>query len=341
MRRSALWPREIRLFEAYSDWLDSDDAVRLEESGASTDFPNYLAAVLNKRMMKTYREAASIWKTYAAGYDVPDFKAQSFYGLLELPDLLEVLEGEDYKDQAVKERVGATITVKTYGRKFSITRKALINDDMGQLRDHPGRQGRAAARSMSRSIVGALTGNGNAYDGVATFHATHNNLITDALSETGLGNAALKLNQQVDDNGNPIELIPRLLVVGAGDELTARRILHSAEIHQPGTGSTPAYGQGSENVMRGYVPYAVERYFTDANNWYLFASAEDAPVVAMGFLNGNRNPSIFLKDPGMRNVSGGGSDPYTMDFDEMVWKCRADWGTALLDWRGAIFANVA
>ena len=338
--RTALWPREVQLFEAYLDWLDGDEAARLEESAASTDFPSYLAAILNKRMMQTYNEAPSIWRRYTSGYDVPDFKPQSFYGLTELSDLVEVLEGEDYKDQAVRERVGATITVKTYGRSFSITRKALINDDMGQLRDHPGRQGRAAGRSIARSVVSTLTGNGNAYDGVALFHANHANLTTTALSEAALGAMALLLNQQTDDNANPIELSPYLLVIGAADELTARRILNSSEIHQPGSGTTAAYGLGDENVMRGYVPYAVERYFTDPNNYYLFANPQEAPVVGVGFLQGNRNPAIFLFDPGMRSVLGGGADPYTMEFDEMKWKCRYDWGTAILDWRGAIAAIV-
>lgn len=334
--------REIRLFEAYNAWVDSDEAMSLRESGASTDFPNYMKDLLHKRAMKSYREARATWRQWTSTYELPDFKPQSFFGLTELPDLLEVVEGDSYKDQAVAERVGATITLKTYGRIFTITRKALINDDIGQLRDHPTRQGRAAARTLSRSVVGTLTGNGNAYDGNPTFDAsTHKNLITDALSESGLAKAATTLATQTDDNGNPIELSPEVLVVPPALELTARRILNSAEIHIQGSGTTAAYGQGNENVMQGYVRYVVERYFTDATDWYLFASPEDAPVIGVGFLQGVTEPSIMLKDPGMRSVGSSASDPYNMEFDEMAWKCRLDWGTALLDWRGAVFAQVA
>jgi len=41
----------------------------------------------------------------------------------------------------------------------------------------------------------------------------------------------------------------------------------------------------------------------------------------------------------MRNVLGG-SDPYTMEFDEIWWKVRQEWGTGMFDWRGATFASV-
>jgi hypothetical protein len=39
----------------------------------------------------------------------------------------------------------------------------------------------------------------------------------------------------------------------------------------------------------------------------------------------------------MRNVLGT-SDPYSMEYDEVAWKARHDWGTAFLDWRGWVKA---
>lgn len=340
MSTPAIWPRHVRFFEAYNAWRDSDEGAELREAGVSTDFLNYSANTLGRRLMQVYRETPSIWNTYTATYSVPDFKAQNFVGVTEGEDLVMFREGGTYFDSKIAERVGASLTVDTYGRTFSITRKALINDDLGLLRDVPGRMGRSAARTLARSVVAKLESNPNGYDSVATFHASHANLITDALSETGLGNAALQFNQMVDDNGNPITLRGQQLVIPPALEITARRILNSTEIHIQGSGSTPAYGQGNLNPMQGYAPYAVERYFSDANNWYLFADPNEAPVLAVGFLNGQQTPQIMLKDPGMRLVLGG-NDPYSMEFDEIAWKVRLEWGTAMVDWRGAVFANVA
>lgn len=335
------WPQEVNLFEAYLEWRDeSEEAADLREANVSTDFANYMSTLQNKRMMRSYREVSSTWTRWTTDYEVGDFKPVQTVGLTELPDLLPVDEEGAYKMSEIGERTGPSLTVKTYGRLWAITRKAIINDDMQQLRDYPARVGRAAARTLSRFVVKTLEGNGNYSDGVALFHASHNNLITDALSETGLQNAMLKLAQQTDDFGNPIELTGEFLLIPVGLTLTARRILESTEIHIQGSGNTPAYGQGNANVVEGAANVIVDRYLTDANDWYLFANPADVPVIAVGFLNGVRNPQVMLRDPGMRLVLGG-SDPYTMDFDEMQWKIRHDWGSAIVDYRGAVKAAVA
>jgi hypothetical protein len=337
---SSIWPREVKMFEGYLAWRDSDRGVDLREAGYSTDFATYSSALITKRLMQVYTETPAVWDQYSVTYNVPDFKPLNFVGLTEGEDLLPYTEGGEYKDSKLAERTGVTLTVTTYGRLFSISRKALINDDLGLLRDVPGRMGRSAARTLSKAVVKTLESNANAYDGTATFHADHNNLVSDALSEAGLGAAALKFNGMRDDNNNPITLIPRLLVITGANEITARRILQSTNVVIQGSGSTPAYGQGSANVLQGYVPYAIERYLTDTNDWYLFADPAEAPVLAVGFLNGATAPQIMLKDPGMRDVLGG-NDPYSMEFDEIAYKVRHEWGTALTDWRGCVKASVS
>lgn len=336
---SSIWPRQVRFFEAYLAWRDSDEAADLREANISTDFGNYAARTVGKRLMRVYRETPSVWDRYTTTYNVPDFKAQDFVGITEGEDLIKYEEGGTYYDSKIAEKTGVSLTVETFGRTFSISRKALINDDLGLLRDSPGRMGRAAARTLARDVVRKLESNPTAYDGTATFHADHGNLITDALSETGLGAAALKFNAQTDDNANPIAITGQQLIIPPGLEITARRVINSTEIHIQGSGSTAAYGQGNLNPVQGYAPYAIERYLTDANDWYTFASQDEAPVLAVGFLNGQRNPQIMLRDPGMRLILGG-SDPYSMEFDEIAYKIRHEWGLSMIDWRGAVKASV-
>jgi hypothetical protein len=326
---------QVKLFEGFLQWTETEEAETLRESGSSSDFATYLADKATKRLMWGYNEQTANWREYTRVYQVADFKPISFVRLSEMQDLLEFHEGGEYRDSEIAEIVGPSLTVKTYGRLFSLTRKAIINDDLNQLRDRPAAMGRAAARTLNRAVVGNLVANPNAYDAKALFHNDHNNLISDVLSETGLQNAIIKLRTQTDPNGLRVALRPHRLVIPAELEFTARRLLNSTEIHQPGAGSTAAYGQGSLNPVQGIVQYIIEDYLTDATDWYLFANPTEAPTVAVGFLNGREVPDTFLKDPGMRSVLGG-SDPYAMEFDEIVWKIRHDFGVGVFDWRGAV-----
>lgn len=348
------WPGTNRLFEAFLEqrsFLEGDDGAEgLQESGSTSDFANYMADKATKRLMWAYNEVSSSWRQYSRTYSVSDFKPISFTRLTEMSDVLPVPEGGEYLDSQIDEIVGPQLTVKKFGRLFSLTREAIINDDLNQLRDRPAAMGRAVARTLSKSVVGTLEANPNAYDGQALVHTSHNNILSGAqyaLSEDTLAQAITKLRLQTDPNGNRIGLRPQRLVVPAELEMTARRILNStlvplAGFYQSGntTATTPTtHGFGGTNVLAGIVDPLVEEYLLDNNNWYIFANPQEAPVLGVGFLNGKETPDIMLKDPGMRLVLGG-SDPYSMEFDEIVWKCRHEWGIGVFDWRGVVKAVV-
>lgn len=323
--------------------FDGEDEVLLE-SGSTSDFATYLADKVNKRLMHGYTEAPSAWRSYSRPYSVSDFKPQTFVRLTEMEELLEVPEGGPYTDSKIDEITGTPLTVGTFGRLFSLTRQALINDDLDQLRDRPAALGRAYVRSVNRTAVRALEGNANAYDGNATFSVAHKNLITDPLDEASLAKAAILMRKQSDPNGLRLALTPRNLVIPPDLWMVARRALQSVVVPRAGEMTPPStpkpFNYGDLNVVAGLADPVVEDYLTDPSDWYLVADPSVAPVLAVGFLNGKQTPDVFLKDPGMRNVIGG-SDPYSMEFDEITWKVRGDWGAALIDWRGIVKSAVA
>ena len=283
---------------------------------------------------------------------MPDFKPISFVRLTEMEQFLEVQEGGQYIDSKIEQIVGPSITVRTFGRLFSLTRKALINDDLNQLRDRPAALGRAAARTLGHDVVRSLEGNPETYDGGTLLSTSHKNLMEGAsyfLSEDSVAEAIVKLAEQTDPNGNIIGLRGRNLVIPIQLELIARRIINSTYVPEPQTGISPPasvtwpsqqFGRGGDNVLRGFANYIVEPYLTDAVDWYYFADPNEAPVLGVGFLNGVETPDIFLRDPGMRNILGG-SDPYSMEYDEIVWKGRHEWGVGVLDWRGVVGTKAA
>jgi hypothetical protein len=339
------------LMEAINGGEDLDE--QLVESGSSSDFPNYLADKITKRLMWGYTDVDSNWRAYTRTYSVPDFKPISFTRLSEHQDLLEVPEGGRYEDSQIHEIVGPSITVRTLGRLFSLTRRVLINDDLNQLRDRPAAMGRSAARTLNKDVVGKLAANVLCYDGNALHSAAHNNLMSGAdanLSEDAAAQMMLLIRLQTTDDGNRIGLRMRTLVIPPQLETIADRIVASTTVPQPQEGLTPVtppvttlwatqqHGRGGANVLAARFAVVSDDYLMDPNDYYGFADPQEAPAMGTGFLNGDETPDIFLRDPGMRNVLGG-SDPYSMEFDEIVWKVRHEWGTAALDWRGTAKAS--
>jgi len=197
------WRRNVPLFEAYlqaqavaDDRLEEagvslveaarSDDEDLREAATTSDFATYLSDKATKRVMWSYNEVSAGWRRYARTYSVPDFKPISFVRTSEMQDLLPVNEGDPYRDSQISEIVGPSLTVGTFGRTFALSRRAIINDDLNQLRDRPAAMGRAAARTLSKDAVAPLVSNPNAYDGTALFHANHGNLQSLALRERAL-----------------------------------------------------------------------------------------------------------------------------------------------------------
>lgn len=65
-------------------------------------------------------------------------------------------EGAEYKYITTSDR-GEPIALATYGNIFSITRQAIINDDLNQLTVIPQAMGRAAARTVGNLVHLVLT----------------------------------------------------------------------------------------------------------------------------------------------------------------------------------------
>jgi hypothetical protein len=244
------------------------------------------------------------------------------------------------------ERTPATIALDTYGGVYSITRQAILNDDSGELLNrNPADMGWEAGRFVGETLVALIESNPTAYDGTAFFHSSRSNTGVAPLSEDSLADAISWMESQLDDDGNHIMIRANaLLVKNARLQLIAQRILRSNETGTAvqwtgaaGVGSA-IMDKGTANALEGILPADAvvrEPFLTDSNDWYLFADPSDVPAFAMGFLNGNEQPFVGLKDPTVRNALGAGMDPYTFEFDSIDFKVRQDFGAAAVDPRGA------
>ena len=208
-----------------------------------------------------------------------------------------------------------------------------------------------AALFIVEAIISYIESNPTAPDGNPVFHASRGNTLTEALSEDALASAISAFESQTDSDGRHIAVTARTLAVkNARMELIANRILNSqttgASITYSGAAGAGAaiMDKGSDNPLRGILPndgVVKDPYWSDGNDWYLFADPDEIPAFATGFLNGNEKPQVFLRNPEAAVVGGGGDDPYSWEWDSVDYKVRTDFGVATVDPVGAMRSTPA
>ena len=293
--------------------------VAMAITHSTSDFPYLLQDTAEKAMLKGYGEADETFQAWTSVGRLTDFKAASRVGMSEFSDLEEVKEGAEFKHGTVGER-REQIQLATYGKLFSISRQAIINDDLGAFSDIPRKMGRAAPRKVGDLVYAVLTGNPNMADGTALFHANHSNLAGSAaalsLSTVGAGRTAM--GRQTDSSGaaNALNIRPRYLIVPITLEDAAGILLNSE--YDPDT----ANKLQRYNPARGWNLTLVSDARLDASSttaYFLAADQGMYDTVEVAYLDGNPNP--YLEQQNGWTVDG------------VEFKVRLDAAVKALDWR--------
>jgi hypothetical protein len=277
---------------------------------------------------------------------MPDLRERRLRGLNQVRGMAYVGENGEYVEGRRTERPSAAL----HGGQVRVR---LQDHDGGdhQRRDgrvaqpHPGRDGPGREIFVANTLVALIESNPLAPDGSAFFNATRGNQTTQALSEDSLADGITFMDTLVDDSGYPITIRAASLIVrNTRLQMIAARILNSTitgvNVNYTGAAGvgTNVFDKGTINPLNGILPadgVVKEVFFTDSNDWYLFADPGDVPGFAIGFLNGNEQPFVGLKEPQVRSAMGPGVDPYTFEFDSIDFKCRHFFGAAPVDPRAA------
>ncbi len=199
---------------------------------------------------------------------------------------------------------------------------------MGVIRSIPQRLGRAAAQTLYEFVLDLLRTNPTIYDSVALIAGGHNNNSTSALASSVISALRLKMKAQTDmSNGKRLGLVPRILWVPNDLEELAYQIT-GADKAVPDSALAAQAAPAAPNFIRDRVRLDVEvvDYWTDTNDWFLTATPDQTPMIEVGFLDGQQDPSIFVQD--MPNVGSMFSN------DSLTWKLRHVYGAAVVDYRG-------
>ncbi len=207
----------------------------IREALTTSDFPFLFGDVLNRQVLASYQAVDPVWKAFVKMSTVsriyPQVGGYRFAITGGDQFLAEVAEKAEYQ-ASDRSEAKYELSVKKYGRQFDISWEAMINDDLGALKDTPTRFAMAAVRTEHRITTNlyardysAVNHNTNLYsDGVVGEVNAVTSLLTIANLEAGVQAMASWL----DAGGEPIQNRAKFLVVPPALEFTGMQILNSA-----------------------------------------------------------------------------------------------------------------
>ncbi len=296
---------------------DRLEVVGLAFTHSSSDFPNLLGDAARKSLMKGYEEVAYNLDLISRAVSVPDFNPRTLVGLGAFSDLDIVRENAEYKYGTFSENA-APIQLATYGKLFSISRQAIINDDMSLFSDVPRKMGQAARRTVAKALFNLLTSNPTLADGVALFHATHKNLLTGAAISTASVDAMrVAMATQTSPDGNALGLALKTLVTPVALGGLARTVQKAqfAVDASAKNNTQPNIVQNTFEVVDSALLDAAS-----ASVWYGIADPSQVDGLVIAYLDGKQEPY-------MEQHEG-----FTVD--GVAWKVRLDAAPAVADYRG-------
>ncbi|EFB8335264.1 TPA: Clp protease ClpP [Escherichia coli] len=309
-------------------FLNRSQVVNAAFTHSSSDFSHILAGGAEKSVLKGWQDSGETFQKWTRSGSLSNFHEAKRVGLNGFSKLDKVPEGAEYKYITTSDK-GVPIALATYGNIFSVTRQAIINDDLTQLTTIPMAMGRAAARTVGNLVYLLLTGNGKFTDGKALFHADHKNLIAKDMDMEGLNEARKLMRLQEDANGDSLNITPAFVLVPAALESAAHRaILSSSSLFPVDGEGTINQNPGIINVVKDMAEVIVEPRLDKNNNkeWYV-AAAKGMDTIEVAYLDGIDTP--YLEE----------QEGFTVD--GVAWKVRIDAGVAALDYRGLLKSSGA
>jgi hypothetical protein len=248
----------------------SEIAVRAMHS--TSDFPLLMASIQRVTLKAAYAEEVQTWRPLAEQRNLPDFREMKEIevGGQMLPE--EIREGGEYKAGTLQEQQGSWF-LSEYGKKLVIGRRLIINDNLGYITRAVQVLARGVSVFEANQMWGLITGNAKCMsDGLALFHASHNNTGTGAIGETSISEARQKMRNQKDFTGkNPLYVVPQYILL-------------------PTTLET-AFDKFNTTIVPNQ---------TSTSQWYIVGNYPGVDKLVYGYLEGEAGPTIeseIKRDP--------------------------------------------
>ena len=289
----------------------------------SSAFPAILDTTINKAIVQQYDAVNTTFQKWTTKGTLQDFKESRDreYVMGGLSAFERVPENGELKEDVPKTALLPTRKLDTYGKSFSMTREAFINDDIGFLTRVPALYAQRYKNTIDEMVYRKIFENGVTFDGVNLFHASHNNLAGGAGEKPtqAVIQAMITMMQLQKDNFDKAMYVrPKYIVVPVGWGFDLKVIFHSAQV----VGSD----FNDVNPLHGYPIEIVE---TPVLNmlagsgkapWFMVADPNSAKSIQVDYLNGQEKP-IVERDTVATKLG-------------FYWKIYGDFGVNVRDFRG-------
>lgn len=285
-------------------------------------FPAILDTTIKKSIVQLYNQVPTTFQAWTQKGTLQDFKETSDheYVIGGTGDFVKVGENGELKADKPKTSALPSRKLDTYGRQFSMTRQAFINDDIGFLTEIPGLYATRAKKTIDKQVYTLLFKNAAIFDGKKLFSADHKNLMTAGArpSQATLQAMILQMQKQTDQFDEAIYVTPKTIVVPIGYEFDLSVLLHSTQV----TGSAnndvnPLYNYPLQVVQ---TPVLNALAGDKACPWFTIADQLSAKSIQVDYLNGQETPTVRrMEAPGVLGFT---------------WDIYLDWGIAVRDFRG-------
>lgn len=291
-------------------------------------FPSILDTAINKAYVEGYNKAQVTFDIWTKKGTLKDFKSTKHEYLAgPAGDFYEVAENGEIKHDTPTDIKRPNRQLKTFGRQFTMSRQAFINDDIGFLSTIPARYASAARRTQNKQVYQILVNNQKIYDGVPLFEdKSHRNVLKTGTAPTqkAFQQMLLKLQIQKDPFDEQINIRPAYIIVPIGYSFDMFSIFNSPTIQtaENTQAVNPLYNYRStmqiveDATLNGLVAEGT------AVPWFLVGAKDDVDTIYVDYLNGDEIPKIRRME-----------NPGTLGF---VWDIYLDWGITATDYRGLI-----
>ena len=302
------------------------DALTRQAYNPTAAFPAILDTAVNKSVVEMYQHAPTTFQLWVTEGSKSDFKESKDhqYVINSVGDFEEVPENGELKNSVPETELLPTSKLKTYGRQFSMTRQAFINDDIGLVTRMPGLYAVKAKKTIDKLVYKTIMDNEKIFDGKTLFHADHSNVIASGTAPTvaSIQKMILTMQLQKDQFGEPIYVTPRHIIVPVGYGFDLYTILHSAQV--PGTNNNDKNPLANLSYPLDVIesPYLNSMAGSSNIPWFIVADPMSAPSIGVDYLNGKKIPTV-------RRMEAAG----TLGF---VWDVYIDAGIWVRDFRGIV-----
>lgn len=271
----------------------------IKATGFSTiSIPGILSNTANKFLLEGFMSVDQSWKEVATTSSVRNFQTRTSYSLTGAFEYEKVGAGGELKDGTLGEET-YTNQADTYGKKLAITRKDIINDDLGALTAVPRRMGRGAGLSLNTVFWTEFLADASTF--YTTARLNYFEGASTNLQASSLKSAVEMFLKQVDPDGKPLGVMPAILLVPPEVKTTAEELFVSTNFNTGGSSSTaqvPSANVYANKYRPVCSPYLSNSSFTGYSTtaWFLVASKNDLSLIDVAFLNGRETPVIEVAD---------------------------------------------